>query len=139
MSFPLAFAALLLCSESRSLNRSPTGCGSRPQRETRVAWLVEKHDCLADAKSMRLSKLKTILVHHGIRELLTLQRAEDIATGRSLEQVEFCDQFLRDTPLEDLNPQPLIVGEDLIALGMKPGPEFKRLLDAVARRNSMDN
>ena len=34
-------------------------------------------------------------------------------------------------PPEELNPPPVLTGEDLIALGLKPGPEFKRLLDAV--------
>jgi poly(A) polymerase len=99
--------------------------------KTRVAWLVEKHMYLADAKNMRPSKLKPILVHPGIHELLALHRADALASGRSLEQVEFCEQMLRDVPPEELNPPPLIVGDDLIALGLKPGPEFKRLLDAV--------
>jgi poly(A) polymerase len=99
--------------------------------KTRVAWLVEKHMYLADATTMRLSKLKTILVHPGIGELLALHRADALASGRSLENVEFCERMLRDTPPEVLNPPPVLTGEDLIALGLTPGPEFKRLLDAV--------
>jgi poly(A) polymerase len=99
--------------------------------KARIAWLVEKHMYLADAPTMRLSKLKRILVHPGIGELLELHRADAVATGKSLDHVTFCEQMLRDLPPEELNPPPLITGEDLKALGLKPGPEFKRLLDAA--------
>lgn len=34
---------------------------------------------------------------------------------------------LRDTP-QGLNPEPFITGDDLIAMGMKPGPKFKGIL-----------
>jgi poly(A) polymerase len=97
----------------------------------RVCWLVEKHMYLADAPTMRMSRLKPILVHPGIAELLALHRADALASGRSLESVEFCERILRETPPEELNPPPVVTGEDLIALGLTPGPEFKRLLDAV--------
>ena len=80
---------------------------------------------------MRLSKLKPILVHPGIGELLALHRAEARATGSSLEPIEFCERMLRDTPREELDPPPLLTGQDLIAMELKPGPEFKRLLDTV--------
>ena len=79
----------------------------------------------------RLSKLKTLLVQPGIDELLALHRAQALASGSSLAAVEFCEAMLRDTPPDVLNPPPLLTGEDLIAMGLKPGPEFKRILDAV--------
>lgn len=99
--------------------------------KTRITWLVEKHQYLADAPTMRLSRLKPILVHPGISELLALHRADARATGTSLEHVEFCERMIRDTPPEELNPPPVLTGDDLKSLGMKPGPEFKQLLDSV--------
>jgi poly(A) polymerase len=99
--------------------------------KTRIMWLVERHQYLADAPTMRLSKLKPILVHPGISELLTLHRADAIASGKDLTHVEFCERMLRDMPPEELNPPAAVTGQDLIALGMKPGPEFKRLLESV--------
>ena len=47
------------------------------------------------------------------------------------EEVAFAERMLRETPRERLDPPPLVTGEDLIATGLKPGPAFKRLLDAV--------
>lgn len=97
----------------------------------RLCWLVERHQYLAEAPTMRMSRLKPILVHPGIGELLALHRADALASGKGLEAVEFCEKLLRETPPEELNPPPAVTGEDLIALGLKPGPAFKRLLDAV--------
>jgi poly(A) polymerase len=130
-SFCLAFAALLHEVGKPAVEQIADQLRLSTAEKTRVAWLVEKHTYLADAPTMRLSKLKTILVHPGIGELLALHRADALASGKSLEHVEFCERMLRDTPPEELNPPPVLTGEDLIALGMKPGPEFKRLLDAV--------
>jgi poly(A) polymerase len=103
---------------------------SNAERE-RIVWLVEKHQYLADAKKMRPSKLKVTLNHEGIHDLLILHRADALATGKSIEHVEFCEQLLRDWTQDDLNPQTLITGHDLMKLGVQPGPLFKKLLDAV--------
>jgi poly(A) polymerase len=97
----------------------------------RVEWLVERHQYLSDAPTMRPSKLKPILVHPGIGELLALHRADALASGRSTDHVDFCERLLRDTPAEELNPPPLLTGDDLIALGWQQGPQFKTVLDAV--------
>ena len=105
-SFPLALAALLHdVGKPRTVGRTPDRytfyCHehvgrrmaseiclrlklSNDERE-RVEWLVEKHQILADARQMRTSKLKTILVHPGIRELLALHRADALASGRSTD------------------------------------------------------
>ena len=34
-------------------------------------------------------------------------------------------------PAEQIRPQPLLTGDDLIALGYTPGPQFKQILAAV--------
>ncbi len=152
VSFPLAFAALLHdVGKPRTFGRTADRYTfyhhehvgrdmaeqicvrlklSNAERE-RVTWLVEKHQFLSDAPRMRLSKLKTTLVHPGVRELLALHRADALATGRGTEHVEYCEELLRKWSPAELNPEPLVTGHDLAALGMKPGPDYKRLLDAV--------
>jgi poly(A) polymerase len=103
---------------------------SNDERE-RIEWLVEKHQILSDARQMRPSKLKTLLIHPGIRELLDLHRADALASGRGIDHVEYCEQLLREWTRDDLDPPPILTGEDLIDAGFKPGPIFKKLLDAV--------
>ena len=151
-SFPLALAALLHdVGKPRTVGRTPDRytfyghehVGSRladdicarlklsnAERE-RVAWLVDKHQILCDARQMRTSKLKALLIHPGIWELLALHRADALASGRSTEHVDYCENLLRIWKQEDLNPPPLITGHDLAELGLEPGPIYKRVLGSV--------
>ncbi len=151
-SFPLAFAALLHdVGKPRTVGRTPdryTFHGhehvgrrmaseiclrlklSNDERE-RVEWLVEKHQILADARQMRISKLKTLLIHPGIGELLDLHRADARASSKDTGHVDYCEQLLKEWTRHDLDPDPLLSGHDLARLELKPGPLFKRLLDAV--------
>ena len=130
MSFPLAFASLLQVGK-QIVEKIADRLKLSTAEKVRIAWLVEKREYLTEAPTMRLSQLKPMLVHPGIGELLALHRAEALASGRSMESVEFCERMLRESSREELNPLPAVTGEDLIALGMKPGRDFKRLLDAV--------
>src|SRR5207249_3168110 len=77
------------------------------------------------------SKLKVILAHPGIRELLALHRADAEATGNSTAHVEYCEKLLQEWSAEELNPPPLVTGHDLIRLGLPQGPLYKELLDQV--------
>jgi poly(A) polymerase len=151
-SFPLAMAALLHdVGKPRTVGRTPDRytfynhehVGGRMAAEIcarlklandeqkRIEWLVEKHQILSDAQQMRPSKLKTLLIHPGIRELLELHRADAVAAGRDTNHVEYCEQLLRQWTKNELDPPPLLTGDDLIQAGYKPGPMFKKLLDAV--------
>jgi poly(A) polymerase len=152
-SFSLAFAALLHdIGKPRVVGRTPDRytfhqhehVGKRlvedviaprlklsNQERERVAWLVEKHQYLSDAPRMRPSKLKQTLIHPGIEELLTLHRADAVASGRGVEHVEYCEHLLREWSEADLNPPPLLTGHDLLDRGFEQGPNFKILLDAV--------
>ncbi len=151
-SFPLALAALLHdVGKPRTVGRTPERytfhahehVGRRMTEEIaerlrlsneerdRAAWLVEKHQILCDVKQMRTSKLKTLLVHPGARELLALHRADAEASNRDVGHVDYCERLLEEWTLDILNPPPLLTGHDLTRLGLEPGPLFKRLLDAV--------
>lgn len=151
-SFPLAMATLLHdVGKPRTVGRTPDRytfhyhehVGARladeislrlklsnTERE-RIVWLVERHQYLCDVKSMKTSKVKTMLNHPGIHELLALHRADALAWGRNIEHVEYCEFLLREWKPEDLNPAPLLTGHDLTRRGLAPGPLFKELLDAV--------
>jgi poly(A) polymerase len=78
-----------------------------------------------------MSALKRILCHPGIRELLELHRADALEEGRPSRPVEYCESRLTTWGEADLNPPALVTGNDIAALGMRPGPDFKLLLDKV--------
>ncbi len=103
----------------------------------RIVWLVEKHQFLCDVRQMRTSKVKTMLNHEGIRELLDLHRADALASGRDIDHVEYCEFLLKEWAPEELNPPPLLTGHDLTRHGLEPGPLFKELLTLV-REGQLD-
>ena len=137
VSFPLAFATLLHLLRKDMVEAIADRLRLSSAEKNGIIWLVEKQHCLSDAPAMPQSKLYPILTAQGIEDLLALIRVREIACGNSLARVEFCEKVLRETPREVLNPIPFITGNDLIALGMKPGRDFKRLLDA-AREAQLD-
>jgi tRNA nucleotidyltransferase/poly(A) polymerase len=98
----------------------------------RVAYLVRDHLRLVHAPEMRLSTLKRFLAHDGIEELLELARLDALASNRDLTYYDFCRQKLQDLGREEIKPQPLIRGRDLLALGLEPGPRLGEILDAVS-------
>jgi poly(A) polymerase len=76
-------------------------------------------------------RLKRLLVRPLIHELLALERAHAAAAHGSTADVDFCDTYLRTTPKEEIDPPPLLTGDDLVARGLEPGALFKELLDRV--------
>ncbi|MBX9680854.1 MAG: CCA tRNA nucleotidyltransferase [Gemmataceae bacterium] len=97
----------------------------------RIVWLVEKHQYLADAALMRTAKLKMMLAHPGIRELLALHRADALASGHSVAHVDYCERLLEEWTEADLNPELFLNGHDLMRRGIPRGPLYKKLLDGL--------
>jgi poly(A) polymerase len=80
---------------------------------------------------MRLSTLKRFLGEDGIGELLELTRIDALAANGDLTHYHFCKQKLVELKEEEIHPEPLIRGRDLIALGLAPGPLFGAILAQV--------
>ncbi len=82
------------------------------------------------ARSLRWPTLQRLLIAKGGEDLVALAAARAAAGGGNQADVTFCLEKL-DLPTAELNPAPLISGNDLIAHGLVPGPEFQKLLDSV--------
>jgi poly(A) polymerase len=96
-----------------------------------IEWLVAHQHDLDSAAELPLSRLKRLLAHPLIGDLLALVRVRTLAYGGDLAAVLFCEEFLRNTPADEINPAALITGDDLIARGLPRGPLFRELLDRV--------
>jgi poly(A) polymerase len=103
---------------------------SRSTRE-RVAYLVRSHLRHIQAPAMRLSTLKRFLAEEGIGELLELARIDALAANGDLTHYNFCKEKLAELKQEEIRPEPLVRGRDLIALGLPPGPLFGQILAQV--------
>jgi poly(A) polymerase len=96
-----------------------------------ILWLLKHQNALDEAPNLPLCRLKRLLAHRQIADLLKLMRVDRLTSAEDLQPVIFCEEYLRTTPAEVINPPLLITGKDLIDRGLKPGPEFKDLLEAV--------
>ncbi len=97
----------------------------------RVAYLVKNHLRLVNAPQMRRATLRRFLREEGIDELLELARMDARAASSDLQYYDFCRAQLAALSVEEMHPPRLVSGDDLIALGYRPGPLFSAILHAV--------
>jgi poly(A) polymerase len=74
--------------------------------------------------------LQRLLVSEGIDDLLHLHEAIARAAGHAASQVDYCRRKLK-LPPKELNPAPLMTGDDLIRHGVPQGKIYKTLLEQV--------
>jgi len=96
-----------------------------------VSALVANHMRFGDVKKMKESTLKRFMRLPAFQEHLELHRLDCSASHRDLSLYEFVREKLKNTPQQEIHPAPLITGDDLIAHGWTPGPQFRTLLEAV--------
>lgn len=96
-----------------------------------VSSLVANHLRFRDAPHMKESTLKRFLRLERFEEHLELNRLDCLSSHRNLENYHFVRSKLEELPQESIRPKPLLSGDDLIALGYRPGPRFKEILQAV--------
>jgi poly(A) polymerase len=96
-----------------------------------VLSLVANHMRFADVTRMKDSTLKRFFRLPGFEQHLELHRLDCMSSHRDLSLYDFAREKFHALPAEQIRPQPLITGDDLIAAGYKPGPQFKDLLTAV--------
>ncbi len=96
-----------------------------------ILALVANHMRFKDVRQMRLSTLKRFLCLPRFGEHLELHRLDCLASNGFTDSYRFVQAKLLEFQQEELRPQRLINGRDLIVSGFKPGPEFTRALHAV--------
>ncbi|MEX0938105.1 MAG: CCA tRNA nucleotidyltransferase [Pirellulales bacterium] len=93
----------------------------------RAAWILNHLTVITQARQIPWPRLQRVLFFDGTEQLLTLHAA---VQGEDDPNLQYCRAKLQ-LPPEQLNPAPLIGGDDLIAHGLKPGKIFQKLLDLV--------
>jgi tRNA nucleotidyltransferase/poly(A) polymerase len=106
---------------------------SRAEIEATVS-AVANHMVFKDVQDMRVAKLKRFMARPGFEDELELHRVDCTSSHGMLDNYEFLKTKREEFASEPLIPPPLITGQHLKQLGLKPGPAFKEILDAVANR-----
>jgi poly(A) polymerase len=100
--------------------------------ETRqIVALVQNHMRFADVERMKTSTLKRFFRLEKFDEHLALHRMDAMASNRDLHYWKFARGRWQSMPEEAVRPQPLITGRELIALGYRPGAQFREMLQAA--------
>jgi poly(A) polymerase len=103
-----------------------------PRRDTdRVVELVGRHMVFNDVMKMREAKLRRLVADEMFPELLELHRADCAASHGDLSTHGWVRDFLDRLAGEPPVPPRLITGDDVVALGVAPGPRVGWVLRAV--------
>jgi poly(A) polymerase len=95
---------------------------------------VRQHMVFKDVPNMRVAKLKRFMARPTFNDELELHRVDCASSHGMLDNYEFLLKKNEEFANEPIIPPPLVRGDDLIAMGLKPGPRFGQILEAVETR-----
>jgi len=93
-----------------------------------ILTLVDNHMKFGAVAEMRASTLKKFVRLPRFEEHLALHRLDCLSSHRHLDSYEFVQRFLEVTPPEQVRPERLLAGDDLLEMGFRPGPVFAQIL-----------
>ena len=96
--------------------------------------MVQQHMVFKDVPRMRIAKLKRFMARPTFLDELELHRVDCASSHRMMENYEFLLRKRDEFANEPIIPPPLVSGDDLIALGLNPGPMFGEILEGVETR-----
>jgi poly(A) polymerase len=96
-----------------------------------VVSLVDNHMRFKDVPNMKASTLKRFFRLERFEEHLELHRLDCVSSHGMLDNYRYASEKRDEFGQEAIRPPRLISGEDLIAAGYKPGPQFGQVLRAV--------
>ena len=99
-----------------------------------IVEMVRQHMVFKDAPNMRVAKLKRFMARPTFNQELELHRVDCQSSHRMLDNYEFLLRKREEFANEPIIPPPLVRGDDLIALGLKPGPKLGEMLEALETR-----
>ncbi|MCQ2379112.1 MAG: CCA tRNA nucleotidyltransferase [Victivallaceae bacterium] len=95
-----------------------------------VSEAIARHMHFAAVEAMKEGKLRLFVARENFPLELELNRLDCISSHHLMGAFVRLLDYLHSLPSEKL-PDPLVTGNDLIALGLTPSPLFKKILDAL--------
>ena len=96
-----------------------------------IAALVANHMRFGAVEAMKKATLKRFVRLPKFDEHLELHRLDCLSSHGNLDSYEFAQRFLDETPPEQVRPERLLTGDDLLAMGYRPGPQFAQILGSI--------
>ena len=100
-----------------------------PKKEIQfIRQCIERHGVIHKPEALNLAELRKIAASPTFPTELKLHKLDVITAGGSDKAGKFYDNFLKSYIDREILPQPLVSGKDLLAMSMKQGPDFGRIL-----------
>jgi poly(A) polymerase len=96
-----------------------------------ILALIDNHMRFAHVQQMKESTFKRFVRMPRFDQHLQLHRMDCQSSHGDLSAYNFTREKMASMPPGIMRPAPLISGDDLIAIGYRPGPQFKEILSAV--------
>jgi poly(A) polymerase len=96
-----------------------------------VREAVKYHMQFKDVLKMRQSTLKQMMSRPTFSLELELHRIDCASSHGDLRNYDFLKERLDTMTPDQINPPPLVTGHDLLAMGLRPGKEIGKILEAV--------
>ena len=110
-----------------------------PRKQTDdIVQAVRCHMQFKDALQMRKSTLRRLLMRETFPLELQLHRLDCLGSHRRLDVYDFLVEQAKELEKQPEIHPPLLTGNDLIALGMEPGPELGQLLAEIREKQLQD-
>ncbi len=95
-----------------------------------TTWFVKHEATIRRAQLAPWPVIQRLLIEPLGRQLVNVAAAVGRVTDPRTDGIAFCRKKL-SLPAAELNPPPLLTGDDLVAHGLKPGKQFRDLLNSV--------
>jgi len=110
-----------------------------PKKEVdEIVACVRQHMQFKDVKQMRKATLRRLLLRETFPLELQLHKLDCLGSHRSLDHYDFLVAQAEELEKKPQIRPPLLTGADLIALGMKPGPDMGALLHEIRDKQLSD-
>ena len=96
-----------------------------------IVTCVKNHMRFKEVQHMRPGKLKRLLQSNTFQQELELHRIDCSSSHGNLDNWEFLKKKLEEYSQEEIEPKPLVTGNDILALGISPGPLVGKILEEV--------
>ena len=103
-----------------------------------IVACVRQHMQFKDVKQMRKATLRRLLLRETFPLELELHRLDCLGSHGALDHYEFLVQQAAELEKQPAIRPPLLTGNDLIALGVKPGPAMGALLAEIREKQLQD-
>jgi poly(A) polymerase len=101
------------------------------EQTAQIEALISNHMRFMNTGQMRESTMKRFLRMENFAEHLELHRLDCLSSSGKLDSYKRVLARLAELGEEELRPEPLLTGHDLIDQGYHPGPVFGKMLAAV--------